>query len=64
MQIITVSVEAEDVKNKILWFLEHLKNEGVEIISQEDASDLRSLMATRGEKSISFSEYLQNENSH
>ena len=42
MQLITVSVETEDVKNKILWFLEHLKNEGVEIISQEDASDLRS----------------------
>jgi uncharacterized protein (UPF0248 family) len=61
MQIITVSIPTEDIKDKVIWFLKHLENEGVEIISQEDINDLNILMATREEKSIPFSEYLKNE---
>ncbi len=58
MQIVTISVINEDVKDKIIWFLRHLESEGVEIVSQEDIEDLKLLAATRGEESIPFSEYL------
>ncbi len=58
MQIVTISVTNEDVKDKIIWFLRHLESEGVEIVSQEDIEDLKLLVATRGEESIPFSEYL------
>ncbi|MCI5143991.1 MAG: hypothetical protein D3923_00350 [Candidatus Electrothrix sp. AR3] len=61
MQILTVSIKTEEIKDKIIWFLKHLENEGVEIISQENVNDLKLLKATRGEESIPFSEYLKNE---
>jgi|GEM_PF-202392 len=61
MQIVTVSVKIDDVKEKIIWFLKHLENDGVEIISQEDITDLKLLMETRKEQSIPFHEYLKNE---
>lgn len=56
MQILTISVQTEDIKDKIVWFFKHLEQDGVEIISQEDVNDLRLLTETRNEKSISFSE--------
>jgi len=61
MQIVTISIENDDVKDKVIWFLKHLENEGVEIMSQEDIEDFKHLVATRGEESIPFSEYLKNE---
>lgn len=45
-----------------MWFLEHLKNDGLEIISKEDMDDLKLLKATRKEKPIPFDEYLENKN--
>jgi hypothetical protein len=45
-----------------MWFLEHFKNDGLEIISKEDIDDLKLLKATRKEKSIPFNAYLENEN--
>ena len=45
-----------------MWFLEHLKSDGLEIISKEDIDDLKLLKATRKEESIPFNEYLENEN--
>jgi len=62
MQIVTVSIKTEDIKDKIIWFLKHLEQDGVEIVSQEDINDFQLLMATRAEQSVSFSEYLKNEN--
>ncbi len=59
MQLVTISIKSEDIKDKIIWFLEQLKNEDVEIMSQEDVDDLKLLAATRGEESIPFSEYLK-----
>jgi len=44
-----------------LWFLKHLESEGVEIIAEEDIEDLKLVAATRGEESITFTEYLKNE---
>ncbi len=58
MHIVTTSIEKEDIRDKGLWFLKHLENEGVEIMSQEDMDDLKLLKATRDEESIPFSDYL------
>ncbi|KOR33308.1 hypothetical protein TI05_01795 [Achromatium sp. WMS3] len=62
MHIVTLSIKTEDIKDKIIWFLKHLEQDGVEIVSQEDINDFQLLMATRAEQSVSFSEYLKNEN--
>jgi len=61
MQVLTINVKNKEARDKIIWFLKHLENEGVEIISQEDIEDLKLLVATRGDESISFTEYLENE---
>jgi hypothetical protein len=62
MQILTISVQTSDIRDKILSFLKQIENQGVEILSQEDTDDYRLLAATRNEPSISFAEYLKNEN--
>ncbi len=62
MQILTISVQTSDIRDKILSFLKQIENQGVEILSQEDTDDYRLLAATRNEQSISFAEYLKNEN--
>jgi len=61
MNTVTIGIKNEETKDKIMWFLKHLENEGVEIISEEDIEDLKILSATRGEESVPFSEYLKNE---
>jgi len=38
------------------------KNDGLEIVSKEDIEDLKLLKATREEETISFEDYLKNEN--
>ena len=62
MQSITININNDKLAEKVNWFLDHLKNDGLEIVSKEDFDDLKLLKATRGEKSISFDEYLKNEN--
>ena len=41
--------------------LEHFKSDGLEITSNENIEDLKLLKATRKEETISFEEYLKNE---
>ncbi len=62
MEILTISIQTQDLKDKIISFLKQIENQGVEILSQEDIEDYRLLAATRNEQSISFAEYLKNEN--
>ena len=62
MQTLTLNIKNETLFEKVIWFLNHLKNDGLEIVSQEDLDDLKLLKATRGEEAISFDEYLKNEN--
>ncbi len=45
-----------------MWFLNYLKDDDVEVVSQENISDLKLLAATRSETSIPFDEYLKNGN--
>ncbi|PHQ92800.1 MAG: hypothetical protein COB42_00225 [Sulfurimonas sp.] len=44
---------------KVLWLLEHFKKDGLEITSQEDIEDLKSLKQTRSEETVSFEDYLK-----
>ena len=62
MQTLTVNIENDTLVDKVVWLLEHFKNDGLEIVAKEDLDDLKLLKATRQEESISFEEYLKNEN--
>jgi len=54
MQSITINVPNNELLDKLTWFLEHFKEEGLEIVPKEDLDDLKLLQTTRGEDSISF----------
>ena len=62
MQTLTINIQNESLTEKVLWLLEHLKQDGLEIISKEDIEDLKLLKKTRDEQTISFEDYLKNEN--
>jgi hypothetical protein len=61
MQTLTINVKNETLMQKILWMLEHFKNDGLEISSKEDIEDLKLLKSTRDEETISFEKYLEND---
>ena len=61
MKSITVNINNDKLANKVIKLLKSFKNEGLEIVSKEDMSDLKLLKATRNEESVSFDEYLENE---
>ena len=62
MESITINVRDGQMAERILWFLKHFEGEGLEIVSREDLDDLRLIKETRGEETISFEDYLKNEN--
>ncbi|MEO1953448.1 MAG: hypothetical protein ABGW74_01945 [Campylobacterales bacterium] len=62
MQTLTINIQNETLVDKVVWLLEHFKNDGLEIVSKEDTRDLKLLKSTRDEDSISFEDYLKNEN--
>lgn len=62
MQSLTINIKNETLVEKVIWLLDHFKNDGLEIISKEDMEDLKLLSATRNEERISFEEYLKNAN--
>ncbi|KIM09368.1 MAG: hypothetical protein KU28_01740 [Sulfurovum sp. PC08-66] len=62
MQTLTVNVQSESVMDKLIWMLEHFKNDGVEIVSTEDIEDLKLLKKSREEATLSFDEYLAHAN--
>lgn len=61
MQTLTINIQNETLTEKVLWLLEHFKGDGLEIVEKEDLEDLKLLKATRDEETISFEEYLKNE---
>jgi hypothetical protein len=61
MEALTINIKNKKTSEKILGFLARLENEGVEIIAHDDLEDLKLLSATRGEESISFEDYLNDE---
>jgi hypothetical protein len=62
MKTLTINIANDTLVDKVMWLLEHFKNDGLEIVSKEDIEDLKLLKATREEETISFKEYLKNEN--
>jgi hypothetical protein len=62
MQTLTINIKEPKTSEKVIWFLKHLENDGVELMQQEDLADLKHIAATRGEPTVSFDEYLKNEN--
>jgi len=62
MQTLTINIANDSLVEKVMWLLEHFKNDGLEIVSKEDIEDLKLLKATREEETVSFEEYLKNEN--
>ena len=62
MQTLTINIANDTLVDKVMWLLEHFKNDGLEIVSKEDTEDLKLLKATRDEETLSFEEYLKNEN--
>lgn len=61
MQTITINIKDEKLTDKVIWLLDHFKNDGVEIVSKEDIEDLKLLKATRKEETTSLEDYLTNE---
>lgn len=61
MQSITININNDKLADKVIWLLEHFKNDGLEIVSKEDMDDLKLLKATRNEDSVPFDEYMKNE---
>lgn len=61
MKSITININNDKLAEKIMRMLKSFKDEGLEIVPKEDMNDLRLLKATRDEDSISFDEYLENE---
>jgi len=59
MKTITININDEKLADKVTWLLEHLKKDGLEIVSKEDLDDLKLLKATRKEKAVPFDEYLK-----
>ena len=62
MQTLTVNIQNDALVDKVIWLLEHFKNDGLEITSKEDIEDLKLLKATRNEETMPFANYLKNEN--
>jgi len=62
MQSFTVNINNTKLADKVIWLLGHFKDEGLEIVSKTDIDDLKLLSETRHENSVSFDDYLKNEN--
>jgi len=62
MNTITIRIKNDSLTEKIVWLLNHIKEDGIEIIFNDDIQDFELLRATRNDKSISFDEYLKNAN--
>jgi len=64
MQTITLNIKNDSALDKLVRLLKNFKKEEIEIINKEDIEDLKLLANTRDEQSVSFEEYLKNENKY
>lgn len=60
MQSLTINFQNPQLFEKVLWFLDHFKSDGLEVVDKDDGNDLKVLAKTRDEESIPFEEYLKN----
>ena len=54
MKSLVINIKDDTIVDKVLWMLEHFKNDGLEIISKEDMEDLKNLKETRSEEKKKF----------
>ncbi len=54
METITINIANDELADKVTWFLELLKDDGLEVIKKEDYEDLKLLRESRNEESIPF----------
>ena len=54
MQSLTINIQNENLVEKVVWLLEHFKDNGFEIVSKEDIEDLKLLKSTREDEITSF----------
>lgn len=59
MHSLTINVNDEQLFSKVMWLLEHFKQEGFEIVDRADMADLKMLTDTRHEETVPFDEYLK-----
>ncbi len=59
MQSLTINVHNEQLFSKVMWLLEHFKQEGLEIVDREDMTDLKILAETRHEGIVPFDVYFK-----
>lgn len=59
MQSLIINFQNPQIVDKFLWFLDHFKKDGLEVVSKEDIEDLKALSKTREEESIPFEDYLK-----
>lgn len=52
MKSLTINIQNETLVEKVIWLLDHFKNDGLEIVSKEDIEDLKHLSATRNEEKV------------
>jgi hypothetical protein len=62
METLTLNIHNEHIKEEIIQFLQKFKSKDLEFTYINDLEDLKLLQQTRDEKTISFDEYLKNEN--
>lgn len=43
MHTMTINIADEQTTEKVRWMLDHFRNDGVEIVSEEDLNDLKAL---------------------
>jgi predicted HAD superfamily phosphohydrolase YqeG len=54
MHSIVINIKDDQLAKQVIWWLEHLKEDGVEIVSIENLEDLKALQATRQEPCSAF----------
>ncbi len=62
METLALNIHNEHIKEEIIQFLQKFKSKDLEFTYIDDVADLRLLQQTRHEATISFDEYLKNEN--
>ncbi len=62
MKSIVINIKDDNLVDKVLWLLDHFKDDGLEVVSKEDMEDLKLLKETRNDEKINFEDYLKNEN--
>ena len=62
MKSLVINIKDDTIVDKVLWLLDHFKDDGLEVVSKEDMEDLKLLKETRNDEKINFEDYLKNEN--